>query len=128
MMHHRACGRAGFTLVELMTAITIFSLAVVGTLEVFAVCLRSTAANASYTRAVYLAQGLMEETIAEGYYLAGTDDGDFAPADPEYSYKREMVETETTGLYEIRITVSWTGRGRDKDFTLVTLAADRFPL
>jgi len=127
-MRHRPSGQEGFTLVELIAALVIFSVAVVGTLEVFGVCLRSTVANVGHTRAVNLAQGLLEETIAEGYFIADTDDGDCAPEDPEYSWQREIVETETPKLYQIRIVVTWTERGRDKTFSLVTLAMDRWSL
>ena len=81
-MKRPACrpGSGGFSLIELMAALTIFGVVVLGTLELFTVCLQSTSASVGYTQAMLLAQGQLEETIAEGYVIAGTDGGDFGTA------------------------------------------------
>ncbi len=116
---------AGFSLVEMVAALFIFSVSVLATLEVFAVCLRSTDMCLSRTRAAFLAQGLIEETVAEGILTSGEDSGEFGEGFSRATWTREITETDTTGLYELRVTVAWTDRGKERKFELTTLAAER---
>ncbi len=117
--------RNGFSLVEMLAALTIFSLGVLGTMEVFTACLRSTSASLGYTRAAHLAQGLLEETIAEGDFTFVSDSGTFGLGYPRHSWTREIAETEELGLYQVEVEVAWTERGQEKQFTLTTLVAER---
>ena len=87
------CG--GFSLVELMAALMIFSLGVLATMEVFTACLRSTSKAVNYTRAVFLAQGLVEETLAETDLIPGSESGEFGDSLPHGTWTRDIVETET---------------------------------
>jgi len=48
----------------MIAALAIFSIGVTGTLAVFAASLRATATSAGHTRAIFLAQGLVEEVLA----------------------------------------------------------------
>ena len=123
----RRGGRAakGFSLAEMMAAVTIFGLGVLGTLEVFTVSLQSTSSSLNYTQAVMLAQSLMEETIAEGDLSEGETTGDFGEGYPQHSWALEIVETDTSGLYQVTASVMWTERGKDKEFSLTTLVGER---
>ncbi len=115
----------GYSLVELVAALTIFSLGVVSALNLFTTCLRSTSASKGYTHAVLLAQGKMEETLADGTQYAGTDSGDFGDDHSAHSWEMEILDTEQMGLMEVRLVVTWMERGREKEYALTTLAADR---
>ena len=42
-------GRAGYSLLELVLAISIFSIGVIGAMELFGLCLKSSAASSDYT-------------------------------------------------------------------------------
>ena len=110
---------------EMIAALTIFGLGVLGTMEVFTTCLRSTSSSLGYTHAVFLAQQVLEETIAEGTLYAESDSGDFGDDYPQHSWTSEIEETDQTGLMEVRVVVAWTERGRDKEYALTTLVADR---
>ncbi len=116
---------AGFSLVEMVAALVIFSLAVLGTVEVFSACLHLTSVSLNYTHAVMLAQKLMEETIAEEYFIAASDSGDFGEEYSGHSWQREVEESDTPGLYQIEVVVTWTERGREKEYALTTLVAER---
>ena len=116
---------AGFSLVEMIAALVIFSVGVLALMEVFTTCLQSTSASLGYTQAVHLAQQAMEERIAEGDFFATTDTGDFAPAFSAYSWRREMEETDQDGLYKLHVAVTWKERGREKQFTLTMFVAER---
>ncbi len=118
-------GAQGFSLIEMLAALTIFGAGVLATLELFGVCLRSTSDSLDYTQAVLLAEGLMEETLAEGISYASTDSGDFGDDFPRYSWELEVTDTEQGGLREVVAIVKWRERGLEKEFRLTTLAADR---
>jgi prepilin-type N-terminal cleavage/methylation domain-containing protein len=121
---HAARGR-GFSLVEMLAAIIIFSLGVMAVLEVITTSVRSTTATVGYTQAVLLAQQQIEETIATQTLAPMTDSGDFGEAYPRHSWKREVEEVDADRLYRIRVDVLWNERGIDKQYTLTTLAANR---
>jgi len=124
-MRPERCHRAGFSLVEMVAAVMIFSFAVLATMEIFTLCLRSAATSANHTRAVFLAQGLMEEALVEGNLIVGEDGGDLEEHLTEGAWIREIMESETEGLYEVYVTVSWLERGQEQTFELTTLAAER---
>ncbi|MBN2308078.1 MAG: prepilin-type N-terminal cleavage/methylation domain-containing protein [Candidatus Hydrogenedentes bacterium] len=117
--------RAGYSLVELVAALSIFSIGVVSILTLFTTCLRSTSASMDYTQAVMLAQGALEETIAEGVLLTGADSGDFGDTFPRHAWELEIEEADEPGLLLLTLTVTWEDRGREKEYTLTTLVADK---
>ena len=125
MRSSQRCHGAAFSLVEMVVALFIFSVAVVAMMEVFTLCLRSTATSVNYSRAVFLAQGLTEESLAEGDPTVGEDDGEFDADLPDGTWTREITETDTAGLYELRVTVQWRDPERERAFELTTLAAER---
>ena len=115
----------GYSLVELVAALTIFSLGVMGALTLFSACLRSTADSLSYTQGVLLAQGMLEETVAEGDLMAGSETGDFGTTYPRHSWEVEIEDTDQLGLMQMQVTVTWTERGREHGYVLTTLVAER---
>ncbi|MBI5093047.1 MAG: prepilin-type N-terminal cleavage/methylation domain-containing protein [Candidatus Hydrogenedentes bacterium] len=117
--------RAGYSLLELVLAVAIFSVGVVAVLELFAACLRSSSVSLGYTQAVFLAQELLEEEIADGGFTDTTDSGGFGDNYPSHSWSYDAEETDQEGLYQLRVVVSWTERGKTKEYELTTLAADR---
>jgi len=114
-----------FSLVELLAALTILGVAVLGILDVVAACARNTSTVMGHTRAVLLAREKIEETLAEQAFVTGTDSGTFGPAGPRHAWHREIETTETDGLYEITVTVTWDEQGVEKRYALTTLAAER---
>jgi hypothetical protein len=109
----------------MIAALMIFSTSVLAVVEVFGLCMRSTGTVRDYSRAVLLAQGLMEEALAEQYLLSGQESGQFEQELPEGSWEREIVEADEDGLYQVRVTVTWSDRGHSRMFELTTLAAER---
>ena len=116
---------AGFSLVEMVVALMIFSVSVVAVIEVFTLCLRATGTSLNHTRAVFLAQGLIEEAASEGTMMAGEESGEFGDGFPGATWTQEITESDTAGLYEVRVTVAWEERGTERTFELSTLAAER---
>jgi general secretion pathway protein I len=116
---------AGFSLVEMLVALVIFSVGVMATIEVLGLCLRSTGTSRDYTRAVFLAQELMERTLAEGVLTTGEESDQFGPEFPGAAWTRKIEESETAGLYELQVVVRWQDRGAERTFELTTLTAER---
>lgn len=115
---------AGYSLVEVMAALTVFSIGVLGTMELFSVCLQSTSASLGYTQAVFIAQQIVEETIAEGYLVADTESGQYEVANRKFSWTCDIEDTEQTGLMQVSVAVKWTERMSEKEFALTTLVAE----
>ena len=125
-MNRQARHRSGgFSLIELMAALTIFGVGVLGTLELFSVCLQSTSASVGYTQAMFLAQSQLEANIAEDQMTEGTDSGDFGSGYPRHVWELDVEQTDQTGLTRVRIVVTWDERGREKQYALTTLVAQR---
>jgi len=121
----RRLGSRGFSLVEMIAAMTIFGVGVLATMEIFNMNLRATAASRNYTRAVLLAQGVMEEALARGDLMAREESGEFTAVFPNATWTCEVSETDTEDLYEVRVSVTWPERGKEQSFELITLAAER---
>jgi general secretion pathway protein I len=121
----RSSGAGGFSLVEMLAAIMIFGIAVMAVLEVLTTSFRSTIATVGYTEAVFLAQQQLEETIVSTPLSPTTDDGGFGVTFPSHRWKREIEEMEANRLYRVRVDILWNERGRDRQYTLTTLVANR---
>ena len=93
--------------------------------ELYTVSLRSSSDSLDFAQAVMLAEGLLEETLADGYLIAETDSGDFGEAFPKHEWESEITETDLDTLMLVRIVVKWTARGVEKQYELTTLHADR---
>ncbi|MFO8008152.1 MAG: prepilin-type N-terminal cleavage/methylation domain-containing protein [Candidatus Brocadiia bacterium] len=115
----------GFSLVEMVAALVIFTVAVVAALEVLTVCLRSAGAARNRTRAALLAQSVMEEALASDLLLTGTTSGEGGAAFEEATWRRQVEQTETGGLYQVSVAVSWPAAGGERGCELVSLWAER---
>lgn len=116
---------SGYSLLELTLAVSIFSVSVVAVLELYGACLRSSSASLGYSKAVFLAQQLLEEEIADGGFTDTSDSGDFGGNFPTHTWSYDAEETEIEGLYQLHVVVNWTERGQSKAYELTTFAADR---
>lgn len=115
----------GFSLTELLAAMAIFSVGVMACVELYSVSLRSSTDALDYSKAVFLAQGLMEETLAEDYLVATSDSGDFGDAFPRHTWEMDIDETDQSSLMKVHVVVRWTERNVEKQYELTSLYADR---
>ncbi|MCD6287531.1 MAG: type II secretion system protein, partial [Candidatus Hydrogenedentes bacterium] len=112
------------SLVEVMVALSVFSIGVLGTMELFSTCLHSTSDSLGYTEAVYIAQQVIEETIAEGNLTAETDSGEYQAANKTFSWTLTVEDSDISGLVKVAVAVTWTERAAEKNYTLTTLVAE----
>jgi len=100
----------GFSLVEVICAILIVGLALVGLTRGVATALRSSKEAEIQTAAALIAAGRIELLRADGFLTAGSLEGesDFAA----YSWKQELTETTITGLFEVTVNIVSTRTGK----------------
>ena len=133
----RAGDRAGFTLIEVLTAMMILAIAMVTILQLFSGGLRSAAVAGEYTRAVFHAREKMAELLLYDEMQDAALEGTF---DDGYSWRAEIrylnpepVAAEDVGsvsepkwpldLFDISVEVAWDAGLRERRFRIQTVHA-----
>ena len=115
----------GFTLLEVLVALVLLSIALVAIFELFSTNLRGLAKSDDYSNAVIMAESKMREVldddnVAERAWTESTKDG----------YRIDTVVSSTANdrtqnlqikLLEINLTVFWTKDSKERTFNLKTL-------
>ena len=121
-----------FTLIEVMAALAIASIGLLGLLRLHLIGLATTQAAATQTAAVFLAQEKNAEAGAAGFPQLGSHSGSAERSGVLLEWTTSVTEARPqvaagqtlSGLREIRTTVSWPqGSGR-KDIQMTTYAAE----
>ena len=115
----------GFTLLEVLVAMTLLSISLVAIFELFSANLRGIAKSDDYSHAVIMAESKMreiidDETLAERTWTESTDDGYRINAVVS-STEGERTEDLQIELLEINLTVSWIKDSKERTLNLKTL-------
>jgi prepilin-type N-terminal cleavage/methylation domain-containing protein len=100
-----APGKAGYSLIEVLVAITIFSLSAPGIATGVAMAVRAGQVSENFTLATILAQDKLEELRSQDGFRSGGSDA------PRSGFAREWFVTPDapeTGVVRIDVAVSWT--------------------
>jgi prepilin-type N-terminal cleavage/methylation domain-containing protein len=105
--------KRGFTLIELMAAVTILAIVIAPTLGLFSASFKNNRAAKEKTVAVALAQAKIEELKAVHYQELSALEGEPIEEIPveegsKYSRRTEIAQLEPK-LLEINVTVYWDG-------------------
>ncbi|MFC1851591.1 prepilin-type N-terminal cleavage/methylation domain-containing protein [candidate division CSSED10-310 bacterium] len=133
---------AGFSLLEVMVAITILGVALVVIMQLFSIGLKSALVEKEYTQAIFLAKTKMGEVLVGAEFEEGTDSGTFEngyewqvsiepfeglddeenPSSIEVETSLDKAEKQRFSPYEITLVVRW-GREthQNKNVTLKSL-------
>jgi len=124
--HHMTDRRnqRGFTLLEIVVALTIAAVALPALLRVFSQGTRNHSLIENRTTALYLLKLRMSEIEMLGDLTVGSEEGEFG-TDSRFGWISEVAETDIEGLYEVTVTVHWQERGQEKSVELTTYMADR---
>ena len=100
--------RAGFSLIEVLVAIGIFSFAMLG-LAIGAITItRSNKTSQSHTVATNVAQDKLEQLKASAFAAVGAG-GDVPPSVQGVAFTRNWTVTNNTATFkQINVTVQWT--------------------
>lgn len=99
-----------FSLIEVICAIMIVGLALVGLTRGIATALKASKESEVQTAAALIAAGRIEMIRADGFLMAGTEDGESGL--PNYSWRQELTETGVEGLFEVTVNVLNTRSGK----------------
>ena len=103
---------AGFSLVELMCAILILGIGVVGITQGITTALRSSKESELQTTAAWIAAGRVEMLRADGYLVNGEEEGACGAGLSLYRWKQSITSTAIDGLHEIEVAVENTKTGK----------------
>ncbi|MCK5140544.1 MAG: type II secretion system protein [Thermodesulfovibrionia bacterium] len=123
---HCTSRSGGFTLIEVIVAITILSISLVMVMQLFSGGLRASRASCDYTRAVVHAKDKMEELSVEPVQDSGEFEDGFtweSDVQPYEELNKELEESDYNMLI-IKVKVSWSNRAhKQKSVELVSLKA-----
>jgi general secretion pathway protein I len=117
----------GFTLIEVLVAMSILAVSLVVTLQLFSGGLKSSRLSDQYTRGVFYAREKMDEILLAGELTAGVIAGDFEDG---FSWRAEalplpLTETDPGRLpfqaFDLRVQVFWHEGEKAKTFAVSTI-------
>ena len=97
--------KAGFSLVEVMVAILILGIALVGLTQGISTALVSSKESELQTTAALFAAGQIELLRAEKQLSDGSGNGDCGAGLPLYRWKQTVSSTEINGLHDVDVIV-----------------------
>jgi prepilin-type N-terminal cleavage/methylation domain-containing protein len=103
---------SGFSLVEVMCAILILGVALVGLTQGVTLALSSSKESEQQTSAALFAAGVIESLRAEPDFTDGVTDGDCGQDLSNYRWKQTISPAGLAGLHEVEVTVENARTGR----------------
>ena len=116
--------QCGFTLLEVVVALTIAAIALPVLLQSFSEGTKNQSLIENKTTALYLLKLRMSEIEMMGELDPGSEEGEF-DTDSLFQWSSDISESDTEGLYEVTVTVNWQERGQERSVELTTYLADR---
>ena len=96
---------AGFTLIEVMCAILILGIALIGLTQGINIALISSKESELQTTAALFAASRIEMIRADGLFSDGEKDGDCGDDLPLFQWKQSITPSSVAGLHEVTVTV-----------------------
>lgn len=119
-----AKNQRGFTLLEIVVALTIAAIALPTLLRAFSIGTKRQSMIENKTTALYLLKLKMSETEMLGELEVGSEEGDFG-SNSRFQWSTDIAQSDTEGLYEVTVSVNWQEMGREEVVELTTFIADR---
>ena len=120
-------GKQGLTLVEVLLAVVVLSVGMVGVLRAYAASIGALEITRETVNTVELLKEKMAEIeqgmIEQGGISAGSASGQFAGESEEYSWTREATTSAPEGLCELALTVTRSDSSRQA--SVVTYAQNK---
>lgn len=126
--------KKGFTLIEVLVAMAVAGIAIVAAFELFSASLRTVSASEVHVQAAMLGHekmrdALSRDTLSGGLQWQETVQGKTTGRGGQQKYynvsvsltPRDLPHRRTAGplrLYDVKLTLSWTDRGKQKSYTL----------
>jgi len=112
----------GFTLVEVLIALTILSIGFLAIMRSNVFNIRSSREASDLTLAVFAAEMMMKEEIAKGYPQSAIEEGEFEEGPyAGYRWKRTVEVVEFPFIEELKLVTVEIGWREEKHYTLRTV-------
>ena len=98
--------KAGFTLLEVMVAMSILAIALVGVFKLQSQSISMSTEARFKTTAALLAQSKMVDAESSLTLLNRTENGDFGTDYPQYNWRLEVTDTQIPRFKKIEVTVA----------------------
>ena len=103
---------SGFSLLEVMCAILILGVGLVGLTQGITAALQSGKESELQTTAALLAAGQIETLRADGFVIEGETEGDGEGELSLYHWRQSVTSASIEGLYEVEVTVEHSKTGK----------------
>lgn len=110
----------GFTLLEVMVALAVLSLALVVLFSQQATSLSQGIEARIMTKATLLAQERMVGVITQEPLIEGEEEGETEDSTPPFTWKQTVEESTIEGMKKITVLVQWKEGEKARDVRLVT--------
>jgi len=104
--------QSGFSLIEIMCAIIILGVALVGLTQGITMALSSSKETEVQTVATLIAAGQIETLRAEEYLVNGVTEEDCGSELPLYRWRQTVRSTDIDGLHEVEVVVENINSGK----------------
>jgi len=117
----------GFTLIEILVAISILSISLVVIFQLFSGGLKSSRLSDQYTKGIFHAKEKMEEILLSTEFTEEGAEGEFGDS---FRWKSEIVRIEQAGdeeaklpfnTFNIKVDVMWYEGDKEKHFAVSTM-------
>ena len=115
--------RSGFSLVEVLCAILILGVGLVGLVQGLTTALSSSKEAELQTTAALFAAGQIETLRADGFVIEGETDGTCGRDLDAYQWRQTVAKTAIEGLFDVVVAVEHAATGK-KIYELETLIFD----
>jgi prepilin-type N-terminal cleavage/methylation domain-containing protein len=100
-----AAGSAAFSLLEVLCAVLVLGVALVGITQGLTTALQSNKDSEVLTKAALFAAGLIETTRAEGYLVNGSEEGDCGESLGQFRWNRAIRNSDLEGLHQVEVVI-----------------------
>ncbi len=132
MQSRRATTRSGFTFIEILVALAVAAIGLLGLLRLHLLSTAVADSALDRTQAVFVGQERTAEVTAGGFPRQGTESGSVERNGRDFAWRTETTnvgsaetgDLKLTGLRQVRTIVRWqTGTG-EKEVQMTTYVAD----
>ena len=124
--------RSAFTFIEVLVALAIAAIALLGLLRLHLFSMASADVAQATTEAVFLAEEKLAEASAGGYPQRGTKSGTVEQNGRRYAWQVDVTDARLpnlhdltlNGLHQVQALVTWEYRGSRKRVQMTTYVAD----
>ena len=127
----RAEGQTGFTFIEVVAALAIASIALLGLLRLHLLSIRTADAAQTMTLAVLLAQDRLAEALCSDHPQLGTETGTVEANGVRFAWRTEVAHFDPLRRHQrdvlrrVHVNVTWNEEVGPKSVQMTTCLADR---